>query len=109
MKTYRVSLIVDAEQDVWEIYRYVASFHSPDRADRLLDELEQICSGLAEMPERGHVPPELEVFEVWQYREIHWKAYRIIYAIEGEEVFVHCILDGQRDVQELLQQRLLRR
>lgn len=109
MKMYRVNLIVDAEQDLLEIYRYVASFHSSARADRLLDELEQLCSGLAEMPERGHVPPELEMFEVQQYREIHWKVYRIIYTIEGDEVFVHCILDGRRDVQELLQQRLLRR
>jgi toxin ParE1/3/4 len=71
MKTYRVKLVVDAEQDIYEIYRYVASFDSPDRADRLLNELEEACAGLAEMPQRGHVPPELDRFDVRQYREIH--------------------------------------
>lgn len=108
MKTYQVNMIVDAEQDLWEIYRYVASFQSVERADKLLHELEQTCSHLAEMPERGHVPPELEMFEIRQYREIHWKIYRIIYEIVGEEVFIHGILDSRRDLQELLQQRLLR-
>ena len=31
-----------------------------------------------------------------------------IYQIEGQTVFVHCVLDGRRDLQELLERRLLR-
>jgi len=41
-------------------------------------------------------------------REIHVKVYRIMYQITGDDIFVHCILDGRRDIQDLLQKRLLR-
>jgi hypothetical protein len=40
--------------------------------------------------------------------EIHFKPYRIIYQIVGRTVFVHCVLDGRRAVQEMLERRLLR-
>ena len=42
------------------------------------------------------------------YREVHFKPYRIIYEIVGRKVFIHCVLDGRRAVQELLERRLLR-
>ena len=60
------------------------------------------------MPERGHIPPELERIGVFGFREIHFKPYRIVYEIERKGVFIHCVLDGRRDLQELLESRLLR-
>ena len=70
--------------------------------------LEQTCMGLADNPEQGHIPPELERIAVYEYREIHIKAYRIIYQIIDNNVFIHCILDGGRDLPELLEYRILR-
>jgi len=106
--TYRVHLVADAELDLFEIYQYIALSDFPDRAEKLLAELEQVCLSLADLPERGHLPPELEQIDVRHYREIHCKMYRIIYEIRDSEVFIHCILDGRRDLQELLQHRLFR-
>ena len=60
------------------------------------------------MPGRGHVPPELERIGVRGYLEIHFKPYRIFYQIAGRKVFVHCVLDGRRALQEVLERRLLR-
>gem|GEM_PF-1558320 len=34
--------------------------------------------------------------------------YRIIYRIQDERVFVHCMIDGQRNMQELFIERSLR-
>lgn len=70
--------------------------------------LEQTCMSLADNPERGHIPPELERIAVYEYREIHIKAYRIIYQIIDNDVFIHCILGGRRDLQELLEYKILR-
>jgi toxin ParE1/3/4 len=105
---HRVSLVEAAEQDLYELHLFVESNDSEERADALLDRLERAVAGLAEIPERGHFPPELTRIGVHEYREIHYKPYRIIYAIHGDTVFVHCILDGRRDMQSLLEQRLLR-
>jgi toxin ParE1/3/4 len=60
VKRYRVRLAEDAEQDLIDIYRYAATHDSVDRATYVLDQLELLCSRLADLPERGHVPPELD-------------------------------------------------
>jgi toxin ParE1/3/4 len=46
--------------------------------------------------------------DVYEYREITVKVYRIIYQIIETDVFIHCILDGRRNIPEILQQRNLR-
>ncbi len=60
MKHYRVRIAEDAEQDLIDIYRYVARHDSVEKAAYVLDQLESLCSRLTELPERGHVPTELD-------------------------------------------------
>jgi len=108
VKQYRVRLADVAVQDLIDIYRYVATYDSVEAADHLLDELESLCSKLSSSPKRGHIPPELERVAVTAYREVHFKPYRVVYEVIGKEVFVHCVLDGRRDMQSLLERRLLR-
>jgi toxin ParE1/3/4 len=108
MKRYRVRIIEDAEHDLIDIYHYMAFYDSPENAAYVLDELESLCLQLSELPHRGHVPPELDRIGVTDYREIHFKPYCIIYQIIGQDVFIHCVLDGRRDISSLHQRRLLR-
>lgn len=103
-----VYLIEDAKRDLNDIYQYVALNDSTEQADRLLAHLEETIQKLETFPLRGHIPPELERITVFDFKEIHYKPYRIIYEIRKTEVFVHCVLDGRRDLQELLQKRVLR-
>ncbi|MQY63133.1 MAG: type II toxin-antitoxin system RelE/ParE family toxin, partial [Calditrichaeota bacterium] len=70
--------------------------------------IKEVCLGLEEFPDRGHVPRELAAIDVYDYLEVHYKPFRIVYQVVGKDVFVHCVLDGRRDMQELLQRRLLR-
>jgi toxin ParE1/3/4 len=42
-----------------------------------------------------------------EYREIFLKPYRIIYRVMAENLYVLAIADGRRDMQALLQRRLL--
>lgn len=108
MRRYRVRIIEEAEQDLIDIYTYAAVNDSVEKADHVLDQLESLCPSLAELPERGHVPPELDRIGVTPYREVHFKPYRVIYQTTGREVDIHCVLDGRRDMQTLLERRLLR-
>lgn len=105
---FSVYLIEDVEKDLFDVYRYVAQNDSIEHADNLLDKLEKKILSLETMPQRGHVPLELERIGVVEYREIFYKPYRIIYQIIESRIYVHCILDGRRDLQDLLQQRILR-
>ena len=104
----RVYLVADAERDLLDIYRYVAQNDSVEKADRLLENLRGTIMKLETMPLRGHFPPELERIGVLEFREIFFKPYRIIYQVIKSDVYVHCVLDGRRDLQDLLQKRVLR-
>ncbi len=105
---YKVYIISDAEDDLYELYNYVANYDSVNKADNLLNKLEETCDSLSKLANRGHYPPELERIGIFNYREIHYKPYRIIYQVLENNVYIHCILDGRRDLQELLEERLLR-
>lgn len=105
---FTVYLIEDAEKDLFDIYRYVAQNDSVGLANSLIDKLEKTMLKLETMPERRHIPPVLERIGVLEFREVFYKPYRIIYSVIGSNVYVHCILDGRRDMQDILQQRVLR-
>jgi len=107
-KLLDVFLIEDAEKDIDGIYLYVRRNDSVEKAGRLSRNIEQTVLSLPTSPLRGHCPPELERLGVLEYREVFFKPYRIIYHVAGEAVFVHCVFDGRRDLQDILQQRLLR-
>ncbi len=104
---YRISYSEAAEHDLYAIHLYVESRDSLKRADMLLEGISQAIFSLKNMPERGHCPQELELIGIRDFREAHFKPYRIIYSLHEDEVVVHCVLDGGRDMQTLLQQRLL--
>jgi toxin ParE1/3/4 len=105
---FKIVVIAAAKSDLREIFRYVELNDSLERADTLVDGVERAIFSLTEMPQRGHCPPELDRIGNRDFREIHFKPYRIIYSIREHEVMVLCVLDGRRDMQTLLQQRLLR-
>ena len=107
-KRFEVFLLDNAEKDIDEIYRYVERHDSAEKAEGLSRNIEQAILGLHTLPLRGHYPPELERLGVLEYREVFFKPYRIIYEVDGASVFIHCVLDGRRDLRDILQQRLLR-
>ena len=99
---------VDVSQDLKDIAGYVARHDSPEKAIRLLTNLEETCEKLEDYPDRGHGPKELVRLEIFQYLEVYYKPYRILYEIAHNIVYVHCIIDGRRDIESVLRQRLLR-
>jgi toxin ParE1/3/4 len=101
-------LLSEAENDILDIYRYVQLNDSEMAANSIFNNIEKTCYSLAEFPDRGHIPPELERIGIINYREIHYKFYRIIFEIVEKTVYIHCVLDGRRDMQQLLERRLIR-
>ncbi|NTU73886.1 type II toxin-antitoxin system RelE/ParE family toxin [Candidatus Roizmanbacteria bacterium] len=105
---YDVFMSEDAEADILDIWKYVAHQDSVERANSLIDALQEACLSLCRFPDRGHCPPELQRVYVLEYRELHYKPYRIIYRILDRKGFIHGVLDGRRNLQDLLLERLIR-
>ena len=105
--TFQVYLTDDASRDLDDLYNYIESHDASGKADYVLDQIEKSFSSLSENPERGAYPKELLAVGLHEYREIFFKPYRIIYRVMAENVYVMVIADGRRDMQALLQRRLL--
>jgi toxin ParE1/3/4 len=105
---FKVNFITDAEEDLFDIYKYVYLNDSEDDAEKLYENLYKKCLSLQLFPKRGRIVPELSLLAIEDFLEIFYKSYRIIYKIVRDEVFIYCILDGRREIQKLLQGRLLR-
>ena len=108
MKRYQVRLTAELEADLVDLFEYIARKDSVANAYHVLDELDALILSLDQQPERGHYPPELHEHGVKVYREVHFKSYRVIYEVMGNQVAVLGCFDGRRDMQTLLERRLLR-
>ena len=104
---FAVHLTADVARDLEELYGYIARHDAPGKAEHVLGKIEKALASLAASPRRGAYPKELLALGIRDYREIFFKPYRIIYRVTGNAVYVLLISDGRRDMQTLLQRRLL--
>lgn len=107
--SFEVILTKSAANDFESIYGYLYENDGPVKAGRVLDRIDKTLATLSRFPNRGVYPPELLALGIRDYREAFFKPYRIIYRVDGKQVFVYLIADGRRDMQSLLARRMLER
>ena len=104
---HEVLLTQGAEQDLAHLHRWVSVNRSEEQADGLFDQILAAVETPEQYPERGAPPKELTGLGMPQFRQMLVAPYRIIYRTVGAQVFILLIADGRRDMQSLLEQRLL--
>ena len=107
IKEYTVNLTKEAETDLEEIVSYIAK-DSIQNALKIFDRLHNKVNSLNKMPERGRYVPELLDKNIRDYKELIESPWRIIYKIDENKVDVLSIIDGRRNLQEILLEKLLR-
>jgi len=105
--TFRVHWAEAAIEDLEEIVFYIAS-DSPITAEKILGRLQSRAASLESSPRRGRIVPELAHFGMRSWRELICKPYRIVYRIEKSKVYVLAVIDGRRNIEDFLLDRLLR-
>ena len=104
---FEVLLTEGAEQDLEAIHDYISEFDCVANANYVLDELVDVVESLSKFPERGSYPKELVGLGIKEYRQTFFKSYRVIYRVTGNHVIIYLIADGRRDMQSVLERRLL--
>ncbi|NJS36132.1 MAG: type II toxin-antitoxin system RelE/ParE family toxin [Brachymonas sp.] len=104
---FEVLLTDGAEQDLESIYDYIAEYDSIANAQYVLDRMSQVVESLTHFPHRGSYPKELVELGIKAYRQTSFKPYRLIYSITDNQVLIHLIADGRRNMSSLLERRLL--
>ena len=105
---YKVIIDPKAAKDMDEIFLYVSLNDSLLSANQLLNQIEKTCFKLEKFPNRGHAPKEIADDNSKKYLEIYYKPYRIVYEIKENIIYIHAVIEGRRDIQEILSKRLLR-
>lgn len=96
-----------ARSDLQSIVAFIAT-DNPLAAAQVLDQIERRVASLRTLPERGRVVPELAAFGCQTYRELIAAPWRIVYRIAGPTVYVLAVLDGRRNLEDVLLDRLVR-
>ncbi|WP_323840208.1 type II toxin-antitoxin system RelE/ParE family toxin [Photorhabdus africana] len=104
---YHVMLTKNAEADLEDIYDDIVENDSSEKTDYVLDQLLKTADSLANFPEKGNYPKELQELGIRDFRQTFFKPYRVIYQITGKQVVIFMIADGRRDMQTLLMHWLL--
>lgn len=73
----------------------------------LLERLREELGSLESSPRRGPIIAELASVGVRDWRELVVDSYRILYRIGDEVVRVAALIDGRRDLEDLLLERLI--
>ncbi len=107
MKKYTVAIDSGAELDLDDITAFIADHDSIEHALDIATGIERSLAALEAFPHRGVHPRELLDFGNRDFREIHFKPYRIFYRVIDRHVIVVLIADGRRDMRKLLARRLL--
>jgi plasmid stabilization system protein ParE len=97
----RYVLSVDAEQDLNQIWEYIAQ-DNMDAADRWVEKLFDAFQSLAEAPGMGHTREDLTALPV-----LFWPvgAYLILFRVQAEWIEVVAVTQGARDIPTFLTQR----
>jgi len=104
-RRFRVVWSDAATLDLLRLACWVAA-DSPADAVALLAQLRRRAGSLATVPARGRVVPELAFFGISVLREVVERPYRIVYRITERTVAVVGVLDGRRELDDVLLERL---
>ena len=105
--TCEVLLTNAAERDMQLICDYFLANQQDNRIERFLEQMEKVFRRISQAPEAGAWPIELMELGIRDYREIYSHPYRVIYFYENNTANVILIADARRDLDTLLQMRLL--
>ena len=106
--SYDIFWTASAEHDLKEVIDFIAR-ENPQNALKILTDIREKTSELKRHPERGRIVPELQSQGIFLYRELLVPPWRIIYRIKDTQVTVLTMLDGRRNVEDILLERLIKK
>jgi len=106
MNEYSVLWTAPARKDLKDIINYIAA-NNKINAFKILERIEEKVNQLKTLPKSGRIVPELKLFNLLTYHEIIESPWRIIYRIDKEKVYIITIIDGRRNLEDLLIKKAL--
>ncbi len=103
---YKVLWTQTAQQDLRRIVEYIA-VDGETKTKSVYSTVKEKADSLRQMPLQGRVVPELRDHGVLMYRELIAAPWRIIYKTEDDNIWVLAVIDGRRNMDDILLDRLI--
>jgi len=107
METYTVKWTDVAKRDFKEIIDYISQDSHANAKQQYL-KIRSEAGKLTQFPQKGRVIPELKKQNIEKYGELIITPWRLFYRIELDTVFVLAVIDGRRNIEDILLARNLR-
>jgi plasmid stabilization system protein ParE len=106
-ETFDVLWTPSAVSDLDEILDYLDEEAGIDRALEVYARVRGQVSSLSRLPRRCRYVPELKALGLTEFREAIVPPHRIFFRLVEQRVILLGVLDGRRDLEEILIQRAL--
>lgn len=106
--SFSIVFLKSAEQDLKELKQYIIRRFGMETWHQTLAKLKDSIRTLQIHPFAGKVPHEICTLNPGQYRQIISGVNRVIYEIRQETIYIHIVSDNRRDLQGLLNRRMMR-
>ena len=103
----RIAWAGPAAVDFHDIVDHLAR-ESVGAAGGVVDHIDKALRQVAAHPRPGRVVPELDRHNLTQYRELVIAPWRLVCRPEDDRVLVLAVIDGRRNVEDILLHRLVR-
>lgn len=97
----------DASDDLIDIVTYIKEKSGKKIANEIYNRILSHVEKIDIFPEIGRITPELMSIGVIGIREIIESPWRIFYRITGKEIQVISVIDGRRNVEEILYKKII--
>lgn len=104
---YKVKWASVAKQDLNENIDYIANDDIEIAKKQFLG-IKESADNLQSFPEQGRYIPELFNQNIRKYKEIIITPWRLMYKIENEIVYILAVIDGRRNIEDILMKRQMR-
>jgi len=107
-KEYDIKWASPARDDINEIIDYISKTNEIYSV-KVLDKIEENVEKLKTFPTLYRIVPELEKYGHYIYREIIVDYWRVIYKLENYLVYIMLVIDGRRNLEDILLKIILLR
>jgi toxin ParE1/3/4 len=108
IEKYFIKWAAPARDDLYEIVEYIAQTNN-NYAVKVLDKIELAVKNLDRFPKRGRIVSELKKYGYTGYRELIVDYWRIMYKIENTIVYIMLVIDGRRNIEDIILKRIMTR
>ncbi|MBN2738905.1 MAG: type II toxin-antitoxin system RelE/ParE family toxin [Spirochaetales bacterium] len=107
MNKYKVIWTRTSKNDLERIIGYIAERDSIAAASKIYKKIKAGALNIENYPKKGKIVPELSKHNIISYHEHIIPPWRIIYRIENQIVYILAIIDGRRNIEDILMDRFM--